>query len=128
LVYRLWSGDQVLRSWRTVLLVAMAAVLSTAPALSVFLTGSQWLSMNASDQTTYVAGVYDALVSFVGSAEEARTASHYQNCVARSKMSPRQMSENIKAFVAGRPEFHAKPMAVAVGSYLFDVCGKPPSG
>jgi hypothetical protein len=91
-------------------------------------TGSQWLSMNASDQTTYVAGVYDALVSFAGSADEAKAATHYQNCMARSKMSPRQMSENIKTFVSGRPEFHAKPMAIAVASYLFEVCGRPSGG
>jgi hypothetical protein len=40
--------------------------------------------MSGADRATYVAGVYDALVTFAASSESAETADHYQNCVIKS--------------------------------------------
>jgi len=106
-------------------ILGLSVLTLAAPAFAIFMTCSQWLSISPSDRIAYIAGVYDSLVTFAESAESAKAGMHYQNCIARSKMSPQQMSENIRAFVLPKAELHARPMPAAVLGYLFAVCGKP---
>jgi hypothetical protein len=106
-------------------ILVLSLLTFASPAFAIFMTCSKWLSISPSDRIAYVAGVYDSLVTFAESADSAKAGMHYQNCIARSKMSPQQMSENIRAFVLPKAELHARPMPAAVLDYLLVVCGKP---
>jgi hypothetical protein len=106
-------------------LITFAVMAFATPSFSAFLTGAQWLDMTAQDQVSYIAGVYDALVTLVTNPAEAQISAHYQTCAARAKLTPEQMAANLKTYISDNPKFRAEAVPGAFLGYLIAACGKP---
>lgn len=97
------------------------------PANAVFFTYAQWDALPSNLRSAYIAGLYDALVSFANDEGDQRVATHYQQCIARSKMNNAQMADNIRSFTSARPELQGNPVGGALIAYLIKLCGMPPA-
>jgi hypothetical protein len=97
------------------------------PAAANFLTYAEWVRMNADMRAIYIAGAYDALITFAMSDEQRAVNAHYSNCITRSKMTVSQLAENVRKFAKDKPklqDFVETPLI----NYLYEYCGAPPKG
>jgi hypothetical protein len=105
-------------------LVALALTLAT-PSLAGFLTGAQWLKLSAEEQAAYVAGVYDALVTYVTTPVEVGAVAHYRTCAARARLTPETMAASLKSALTDEPRLMSEPVPGPFLQYLVKLCGKP---
>jgi hypothetical protein len=112
---------------RTVVMVAALAGPALAlapPARAGFLTAEQWLGLSAEEQAAYIAGAYDALVTYVTTPVEIEAIAHYQSCVAHAKLTPVTMATSLKDELGANPKLAAEPAPGAFLKYLVRLCGE----
>ena len=76
----------------------------------------------------YLAGAFDTVVG-VTEAEDPwglKTSLHYRKCIRDSHMTLRQLSKNVIAFAATKPELQRTWVVQALLLYLQSVCGLVP--
>jgi hypothetical protein len=107
------------------IVVVAAALMLATPSLAGFLAGAQWLKLSAEEQAAYIAGVYDALVTYVTTPVEAEAVVHYQTCAARARLTPDSMAASLKSALTDEPKLMAEPVPGPFLQYLVKLCGKP---
>jgi hypothetical protein len=115
----IWTSDRLATS-------LCLSVLLTVSAQAQFLTYAQWASETASMRAAYIAGAFDSVILIGNGEADAKTASHYSQCVLRSKMKNDQLAEGVLRFAQNRPALHAGSVQAAMLQYLVAVCGAPP--
>jgi hypothetical protein len=78
---------------RSALVTALTLAIAATAARAEYFTYSDWSQAPADFRAAYVAGLYDALVSFADSDKEAKVGTHYQDCVVRAKITSSQLAE-----------------------------------
>jgi hypothetical protein len=79
-------------------------VLSLGAAWSNFMGYSEWAAMSVNARALYIAGAFDTLVSIVSpNPNDIGTAIHYQTCLTDSKMTNKQLADNIVAYASSHP-------------------------
>lgn len=107
-------------------LAVAAVVLALAtPATAGFVNGAQWLKLSAEEQSAYVAGVYDALVTYSTSTGESEVNIHYQTCAARARLTPESIVTALKKDFEADAKLMAAPMPGTFLAYLVRLCGRP---
>jgi hypothetical protein len=79
---------------------------STSLAYGQFFTYSQWEQLPEEERQVYLAGAFDTVVG-VTEAEDPwglKTSLHYRKCIRDSHLILRQLSQNVIAFAATKPE------------------------
>jgi hypothetical protein len=116
-----------LRKALPIQLGAIVTILAlTAPASAGFFTYSEWTTLSPAPRGAYVSGVFDALTTFVTHDEDQALATHYRDCIARSKMTNMQLADNVYSFGSSHPELQRQSAPAVIGSYLFQLCGALP--
>jgi phage host-nuclease inhibitor protein Gam len=111
---------------RTILALC-AGLLVAQPAAANFLTYAEWARMKPDMRAIYIAGAFDALITFAMNDEQRAVNAHYNNCIAQSKMTVAQLAENVRKYAKGKPnlqDFVETPLI----NYLYEFCGAPPRG
>ncbi len=111
---------------RTVLALC-AGLLFAQPAAANFLTYAEWARMNPDMRAIYIAGAFDALITFAMNDEQRAVNAHYNNCVARSKMTVAQLAENVRHYAKSKSNLQDYVETPLI-NYLYEFCGAPPSG
>lgn len=109
---------------RTILALC-AGLLIAQPAAANFLTYAEWARMKADMRAIYIAGAYDALITFAMSDEQRAVNAHYSNCITRSKMTVAQLAENVRQYAKGKPNLQDYVETPLI-NYLYAFCGAPP--
>ena len=106
--------------------IAIVLLLLATPthAQDVYLNYGQWLQMPIGFREMYVIGSFDTL-STVAMPEQAIIAKHFNECVARARLSSGQLTENMQAYAEARPDLQNKPAATVLVRYLISLCGSP---
>jgi hypothetical protein len=102
----------------------MLAIATTAQA--EYFSYSDWSQQPADFRAAYIAGLYDALVSFSETDAESKIGAHYQACVMRAKIRNSQLAESTLLFGAARPSLRSGGVGEVMINYLIQLCGKPP--
>jgi len=97
-----------------------------ANAQGVFYSYAEWARLSEDDRTAYVSGAMDMLTS-VAAPGQRGDAVHYNNCLARSKMTNGQLATNVKEFVKSNPTLQGGTATRALMAYLIGLCGLPPT-
>jgi hypothetical protein len=71
--------------------------------------------------------VVDGL-STIAVPEQVSTAKHYNECIAKSKMSLGQIADGTKKFMDMHSDLRDRPAPNRVVAYLFTLCGAPTPG
>lgn len=79
------------------------AMLASTAAEGVLYTYAAWERETPAARALYIAGAFDSLVGFGGSAEDQITGSHYSTCLALSRMSNSQLADNVRQYASTRP-------------------------
>ncbi len=106
-------------------LALCAGLFIAQPAAANFLTYAEWLRMNPDKRAVYIAGAFDALITFAMSDEQRAVNAHYNNCIANSKMTVAQLAENVRQFAKGKPNLQDYVETPLI-NYLYQFCGAPP--
>jgi len=109
---------------RTVLALC-AGLLIAQPAADNFLTYAEWVRMKPDMRAIYVAGAYDALITFAMSDEQRAVNAHYSNCITRSKMTVAQLAESVRQYAKDKPNLQDYVETPLI-NYLYEFCGAPP--
>jgi hypothetical protein len=92
-----------------------------------FYSYRQWMALNETLRSVYIAGVFDSLLGIVKDRNDLPVTRHYDDCITRANMSDRELADNIMAFVKTRPELQERSVSGALMNYLIDFCGAPPA-
>jgi hypothetical protein len=101
---------------------------STSLAYGQFFTYSQWERLPEEERQVYLAGVFDTVVG-VEEPEDPwglKNSVHYRKCMRDSHMTLRQLSQNVIAFAATKPELKDTWVVRALLLYLQTLCGFVP--
>ncbi len=109
---------------RTILALC-AGLFIAQPAAANFLTYAEWARMKPDMRAIYMAGAFDALVTFAMSDEQRAVNAHYNDCITRSKMTVAQLAENVRQFAKGKPNLQDYVETPLI-NYLYSFCGAPP--
>ena len=107
-------------------LIFAVSIFCASTADAAFFTYSEWDRLSEDGRAMYIAGAYDSLTGYASDDRGASTARHYQQCVARAKMSNAQLAANIRVFAASRPSMQSSTVQNALVNYLIEACGKAP--
>ena len=91
-----------------------------------FYSYRQWVALDETLRSVYIAGVFDSLLGVVKDRNDLPVTKHYDNCITRAKMSNSELADNVLAFVKKRPELQERSVSGALMNYLIDFCGAPP--
>ena len=105
----------------------IALLFSTVPASALYITYSQWVGLPPGERSRYMAGAFDSLVSIADDDRGRSISVHYEQCVARAKMTDRQLADNVIQFAVSRPGLHVGTVQSALIEYLVTACGLPGS-
>jgi hypothetical protein len=103
-------------------------LVSTSLAYGQFFTYSEWERLPEEERQVYLAGAFDTVVG-VEEAEDPwglKNSLHYRKCMRDSHMTLRQLSQNVIAFAAIKPELKDTWVARALLLYLQSLCGLVP--
>ena len=109
-------------------LVGIILLVSTSLAYGQFFTYSQWERLPQKERQVYLAGAFDTVVG-VTEAEDPwglKTSLHYRKCIRHSHVTLRQLSQNVIAFAATKPELKDTWVVGALLPYLQSLCGLVP--
>ena len=95
-------------------------------ALPNYFSYAQWAKLPDDGRAAYIAGTFDALINQYDDDAGRAVAKHYSDCVARAQLSSAQMGDNLRTYVAARPDLAAGSVQAALLRYLADVCGARP--
>jgi hypothetical protein len=99
---------------------------TTVHAQTIYLNYSQWEQMPTSLREMYVAGAVDTL-STVAIPQQTSIARHYNECIAKARLSAAQLAQNMKEYAEINPDVQSKPAPNALMRYLISLCGLPAS-
>ena len=91
-----------------------------------FYSYRQWVALDESLRSVYIAGVFDSLLGIVRDRNDLPVTKHYDNCITRANMSNGELADNVMAFVKTRPELQERSVSGALMNYLIYYCGAPP--
>jgi len=91
-----------------------------------YYTYRQWVALDGTLRSVYIAGVFDSLLGLVKDRNDLPVTKHYDNCITRANMTDGELADNIMAFVKSRPELQERSVSGALINYLIDFCGAPP--
>jgi hypothetical protein len=103
-------------------------LVSTSLACGQFFTYSEWEQLPEEERQVYLAGAFDTVVG-ITEAEDPwglKTSLHYRNCIRDSHMTLRQLTQNVIAFGATKPEVKDTWVVGALLLYLQSLCGLVP--
>ena len=104
-------------------IIAVLLLFTPVPAMAVtFYTYAQWAALPADARAFYVAGNFDALITYA----QARMGQQYNQCIEQAGMDSLQLAENLLRFGSTRPALQTGDVTHAMGLYLIETCGKPP--
>ena len=103
-------------------------LIATSPIANAgqFYSYRQWVALNETLRSVYIAGVFDSLLGIVKDRKDLPATKHYDDCITRANMSDSELANNIIAFVKTRPELQERSVSGALINYLIDFCGAPP--
>ena len=81
-------------------------MVSTSLAYGQFFTYSEWERLPEEERQVYLAGAFDAVIG-VTEAEDPwglKTSLHYRKCILGNHMTLKELSQNVIAFAATKPE------------------------
>jgi hypothetical protein len=109
---------------RTIIVLATALLLAAPQrGQAVYVMYEQWAALSPDDEALYIAGSIDALTTFAMRPPETfKTFRDYSSCLARSKMSAKQLAQNVKTFASTRPQLHTLSVGAALLQYLTAAC------
>jgi hypothetical protein len=96
----------------------------TVHSQTLYLDYGHWEQMPASFRQMYIAGAFDA-VSVITVPEGAMAARHYNECVAKARLSIVQLEKNMKEYAETQPDAPSKPVPTILMRYLTSLCGLP---
>ena len=104
-------------------------LIATSPVANAgqFYSYRQWVALDETLRSVYIAGVFDSLLGIVKDRNDLPVTKHYDNCITRAKMSNSELADNVVAFVKKRPELQERSVSGALMNYLIDFCGAPPT-
>ena len=108
------------------LLVPLLLISSPASSQGVFNDYSDWVRMSGDNRAAYIAGVVDSLTVYADSNAGRKAASHYFNCLLRTKVADGQLAAQVEAYVTARPQLRGGTVQGALIAYLKELCGLPP--
>jgi len=114
----------IFRFFRALALVAACALSGPASAQAHYVSFVEWQKMPAGERAAYVAGAFDAYVTF--SQSYGPSAQHYLKCVQKLNMAQGLLASNVLSFGAARPAIHGQTVPGIMIQYLFQTCGTPP--
>ena len=91
-----------------------------------FYSYRQWVALDETLRSVYIAGVFDSLLGIVKDRNDLPVTKHYDRCITRAKMSNSELADNVVTFVKTRPELQERSVSGALMNYLIDFCGAPP--
>jgi hypothetical protein len=107
-----------------VLLLAAALTLPSAGAQATYYTLKEWIALPRAEREIYLAGAYDSLIAVGAGGEAARVALHYRSCVARARLTLRDLTAGVAAHARKHPFEVTVPVQTALVRYLIARCGK----
>jgi len=106
-----------------VFLIAISSVANAGQ----FYSYRQWVALDDTLRSLYIAGVFDSLLGIVRDRKDLPVTKHYDNCITRANMSNGDLADNVIAFVKSKPELQEKSVSGALMNYLIAYCGPPPT-
>ena len=103
-------------------------MVSTSLAYGQFFTYSEWERLPEEERQVYLAGAFDTVVG-VAEAEDPwglKNSLHYRKCIRDNNMTLRQLSQNVIAFAATKPELKDTWVVRALLLCLQRLCGLVP--
>jgi hypothetical protein len=104
------------------LLIAISPVANAGQ----FYSYRQWVALDETLRSVYIAGVFDSLLGIVKDRNDLPVTKHYDNCITRSNMSNSELAGNVIAFVKTKPELQERSVSGALMNFLIVYCGPPP--
>ena len=111
---------------RKLVIATTALMLLSSSASSQYYNYSDWDRMSEAYRVVYLAGAFDALVTYVTNEDGAKAASHYKKCVMDDRMTAIQLSRNVHAYVKAHPKLKGEKVQGGLLEYLQELCGLPP--
>jgi hypothetical protein len=105
------------------LLIAISPVANAGQ----FYSYRQWMALDDTLRSVYIAGVFDSLLGIVKDRNDLPVTKHYDECITRSRMSNGDLADNVIAFVKKKPELQERSVSGALMNYLISFCGPPPT-
>jgi hypothetical protein len=109
-----------------IICLVLVALTSVANA-GQFYSYRQWLALDETLRSVYIAGVFDSLLGIVKDRNDIPVTKHYDQCITRANMSTGELAANVVAFVKTRPELQERSVSGALMNYLISYCGTPPT-
>jgi len=69
-------------------------------------TFAQWEKLQDEYRVTFIAGYIESLATMAATQPIQTTARHYSECIVRSRLTPREFANYLRAHVRARPELH----------------------
>ena len=91
-----------------------------------FYSYRQWVALDETLRSVYIAGVFDSLLGIVKDRNDLPVTMHYDRCITRSNMTSSELADHVLAFVKTRPELQERSVSGALMNYLIAFCGAPP--
>src|ERR1700704_2801193 len=91
-----------------------------------FYSYRQWVALDETLRSVYIAGVFDSLLGIVKDRNDLPVTKHYDRCITQSNMTSSELADHVLAFVKTRPELQERSVSGALMNYLIDFCGAPP--
>jgi hypothetical protein len=108
-----------------ILIPLFSIALCVTSARANFISYLQWSALPEDQQSMYMAGAYDSLVTFVSTSEENQIARHRTECLAKSGMTNKQLSQNVLSYATTKPDLQGGSVQKALVRYLLELCGLP---
>ncbi len=71
--------------------------ISPVPNAGQFYSYRQWVALDETLRSVYIAGVFDSLLGIVKDRNDLPVTKHYDNCITRAKMSNSDLADNVVA-------------------------------
>jgi len=85
---------------------------------------SHWAGLQEDERAAYISDLLDTL-AMAATEPAQRTAQHYSQCIARSRLTTRQLANYLREYGRARPELQANSVQDAMNNYLNALCGRP---
>jgi hypothetical protein len=87
-----------------------------------------WDQFPHNERAAYIAGSFDALITYASDDQGRRMGRHYSDCIERTRTSNGQLADNVQTYAKNHPEAlgGVGSLQGALVLYLMQLCGKPP--
>lgn len=91
-------------------------------AQGVFYTYLQWERLSDNSRVAYISGAADTLGIMTDDDGSAESATKFRQCLQRTKITNKQLSDNVRAYGAAHPEDQSGPVQVPLIKYVNALC------